>query len=199
VVHEVVIKADSVAAARAALVAAVRAAGDSAAEAGASRNSGNALAASPDLDAVAASLAASPGPDLVILRSDRNLPRGLPLGLDFEVIPNRVIYRSGQPVRTLSLTVMSGGRYRQADDLRAEIGGLLLELVRDLRGRGVPAENIPPALVPDEEVEDFVDRLRSTDRLEPGTVPASVVPVGVVPRGDVTPAGPLRFYLVTLR
>jgi uncharacterized protein (DUF3084 family) len=197
-IHEVVVPEDDIASARSRLQAAARTAAEVAADRGAGR-AGVSLVSPSDIERAAATTATSPGPDLVMLRSDRNLARGLPLGVDFESMPNKVIFRSGQPARSRDITVLNGSRQRGVEDLRFEVTALIADLKRDLKARGVPSENIPASLVPEEEVEEFVQRLRSTDRLEPGALAPSVVPVALASRGDAAPSGPLRFYLVTLR
>ena len=137
--------------------------------------------------------------NLVVLRCDRNLARGVPANFRFDITPLRVLFRAGTPVRQTELSIGTATNPRSDADIRADLLRLELDLVNDLKVRGLPPEIAPGVMVSYDDMTEFIARLRSTARLEPGRLPTSSVSIALTPKTDVTAAGPNNFYFVTLR
>ncbi len=155
---------------------------------GAARGKPLALLPNDDLEPYVAQAVKSGGPDLVMVRATRNLTRGVQVPVTLEIRSNKTLYLASQPIRTLEVTL--GGSDR-TNAILTRLQTLLRDVRGDLRTKNVPLENInPPDVIPDDEVAEFADRLR--------TLSGSVV-IGVAGRQDVLPSGPLRFYFFILR
>ena len=130
-------------------------------------------------------------PDLVLVRSVKNLPRvsepQIPVTL--EVKANTTLFNAGQPIRSREIVVGSGDK-RPVLSMTTALENLNREVATELRSRGVPLENIPTDIVSDADISDFVGRLK---KLEGNTS------VGIAASQDVLPSGPMKFYLMILR
>jgi hypothetical protein len=168
----------------------VRQAGLIAESRGAARGRPLTLTPSDDFDAYVAQAIRTAGPDLVMVRATRNLTRGTQVPVVLDIRSNRTLFLASQPIRTVEFALGSA-EARNPDNLLERLQALLREVRNDLRTRNVPLENInPPDVIPDEEVVEFIDRLR--------TLSGNIV-IGVAGRSDVQPSGPLRFYFFILR
>jgi uncharacterized protein (DUF3084 family) len=155
---------------------------------GAARGKPLSLLPNDDLEPYVAQAVRSSGPDLVMVRTTRNLTRGVQVPVTLEIRSNKTLYLASQPIRTLEVTL--GGSDR-ANAILTRLQTLLRDVRGDLRAKSVPLENInPPDVIPDDEVAEFAGRLRELS--------GSVV-IGVAGRQDVLPSGPLRFYFFILR
>jgi predicted nucleic acid-binding Zn-ribbon protein len=130
-------------------------------------------------------------PDLILVRSSKNLPRvsepQIPVTL--EVRPNTVLFSNGQPIKSREIAVGTGDK-RPVLSMKTALENLNREVSNELRSRGVPLENIPTDIVTDADIGDFVERLK---KLEGNTS------VGIAASQDVLPSGPMKFYLMILR
>ena len=130
-------------------------------------------------------------PDLVLVRSSKNLPRvsepQIPVTL--EVKANTTLFSSGQPIKSREIAVGTGDK-RPVLSMKTALENLNREVATELRSRGVPLENIPTDIVTDADISDFVERLK---KLEGNTS------VAIVASQDVLPSGPMKFYLTILR
>jgi uncharacterized protein (DUF3084 family) len=130
-------------------------------------------------------------PDLILVRSSKNLPRvsepQIPVTL--EVRPNTVLFSTGQPIKSREIAVGTGDK-RPVLSMKTALENLNREVSNELRSRGVPLENIPTDIVTDADIGDFVERLK---KLEGNTS------VGIAASQDVLPSGPMKFYLMILR
>ncbi len=168
----------------------VRQAGLIAESRGAARGKPLTIAPGDGLDAYVAQAIRTPGPDLVMVRAMRNLTRGAQVPVVLDIRSNRTLFLASQPIRTVEFALGSA-EARNPDNLLERLQALLRDVRNDLRTRNVPLENInPPDVIPDEEVVEFIDRLR--------TLSGNIV-IGVAGRNDVQPSGPLRFYFFILR
>jgi hypothetical protein len=130
-------------------------------------------------------------PDLILVRSSKNLPRvsepQIPVTL--EVKANSVLFSMGQPIRSREIAVGMGEK-RPVLTMKTALENLNREVASELRLRGVPLENIPTDIVSDGDISDFVERLK---KLEGNTS------IGIAASQDVLPSGPMKFYLMILR
>lgn len=158
---------------------------------GAARGKPLALLPNNDLEPYVAQAVRSGGPDLVMVRATRNLTRGLQVPVTLDIRSNRTLYLASQPIRSLEIALGGVDGAPRASDALERLQSLLREVRNDLRTKNVPVENInPPDVIPDDEVAEFADHLR--------TLSGNVV-IGVAGRQDVLPSGPLRFYFFILR
>ncbi|HEX2864656.1 MAG TPA: DUF3084 domain-containing protein [Deinococcales bacterium] len=142
---------------------------------------------------------ADAAPNVATWRCDRNLARGLQASLRVDVTPVKVLFHAGSPVRQMDLSIGTGSNPRADGDIRADLLKLQVDLMNDLKSRGVPLDGLSGPLVGYDDVTEFIARLRSNARLEPGHAPSSSVTVALSPRTDVTTADPSSYYLVTVR
>ena len=143
-----------------------------------------------DLEPYVAKAVKIGGPDLILVRSGRNLPRGMEVPVTLEVLSNKTLYLANQPIRSRELTLGSSDQPRAPTDVQNQLQSLVREVVSDLRDKGIPSENLPAQAISEDEIALFTSRLQ---RL------SGTAWVSIASRQDVAASGPLRFYFDILR
>ncbi|UQN06945.1 DUF3084 domain-containing protein [Deinococcus sp. QL22] len=116
-------------------------------------------------------------------RAASNTVTGFPVDLTCDARPNSVLYRSGEGIRRVNLTLSADTR-----TLQAQISEAVQDVVLDLTTRGVPSEYINNLGL---DVNEFVDLIT---RLNAKTGPTATLTIAA--RDDVRPGSRVDLYAI---
>ncbi|GGL90933.1 hypothetical protein GCM10010840_31230 [Deinococcus aerolatus] len=116
-------------------------------------------------------------------RAAQNAAVGFPVDLSCDARPNTVLYRGGEVIRRVNVTLSSDPRAMQD-----QISDLVKDAVTDITARGVPSEYILNKGLDVSELVTLLDRL--------GKRSGSTAVVGVAAREDVRPSMRVDLYPV---
>ncbi|GGJ31074.1 DUF3084 domain-containing protein [Deinococcus roseus] len=128
------------------------------------------------------------GEVLVVIRATNNQIKGFPVSAEMQVLENKVLYASEQPIRSRLINVGPTG-VKTNRELTQFLQTLALDTIKALQDQGIPLENLPGGLT----TADTVNMVNSLKTLK-----GSVL-VGMVSRSDVKPGSKVTLYPRILR
>lgn len=128
------------------------------------------------------------GDVLVLVRATNNQIKGFPVSVDMQIVENKVLYASEQPIRSRLISVGASG-VKTNRELTQFLQTLALDTIKTLHEQGIPLENLPGGL----STTDTVTMVNSLKNLK-----GSVL-VAMVSRSDIKPGSKVVLYPRILR
>lgn len=119
---------------------------------------------------------------LVTCRAASNTAAGYPVELSCDAVPNALLYRRGDVIRSAQITLAGN-----PEQLRVQLLDLQSAVLRDLSSRGVPPERVAEGGLTTAELLDLLSQLR-------GRPAGSAATVSIAAGSDLRPGSPVDLY-----